>query len=570
MSETNLDGIESIQIVRADGHLTICGASQPPVAIDSSVEPHIKRDGGRAEISLRSHATIRLPAGVSVEVADCAGHLEVEDLATPLVLGRIAGNFQARRIGTLTIRSRIAGGARIEGAGAIDGGEVAGNLRVSNARSVSFSKVAGNFEGIDIELVAAIGRTGGDAFAERVGALRADAIGGKLYAERAGEIDVETVGGKARVIDATGAVRIRKVGGKLVILGAAGDVKVQSIGGHASIAGVSGAVELPEVGGALDLRGPFPAGKFWGAQSRGRISVELDAESSLDLTASTGWGRIRVFGLETANLKRADRNRAQGVIGAEKPEAERTRIALETRHADIIFARAGAHDRDYCWSGRGAHRGRRFPGAFDELGEILSEEFGEKIPAFVNSILGAAGQFVASSGAWSGGFLRSAAEDATRSVREGMAEAERAFGDLGEKLPRDIADSLEEFGRRLSEIIRRAATEGRGRTREGREETRDRVREAAREMRDSIRAAVREARSRGNDSGRDAATEAAGERPSATSSQTRPFTTAAHQGDVMDILNAVKEGRIQPAEADEMIAALMEVERATESRSREH
>src|SRR5271155_4755081 len=108
MSETNLDGIESIQIVRADGPLTISGASQPPVVIDSSVEPHIMRDGGRAEISLRSHATIRVPAGVAVEVADCAGHLEVEDLATPLVLGRVAGNFHARRIGTLTIRSRVA------------------------------------------------------------------------------------------------------------------------------------------------------------------------------------------------------------------------------------------------------------------------------------------------------------------------------------------------------------------------------------------------------------------------------------------------------------------------------
>lgn len=567
MSETNLDGIESIQIVRADGHLTISGASQPPVTIDCNVEPQVRRDGGSAEISLRSNATIRVPAGVAIEVADCAGHLEVEDLATPLVLGRVAGNFHARRIGTLTIRSRIAGGARIEGAGAIEGGEVAGNLRVSNARSVSFSKVAGNFEGFDIELVAAIARIGGDAFAERVGVLRADAIGGKLYAECAGEIDVETVGGKARVIDVASAVRIGKVGGKLVILGAVGDVKIQTIGGHASIAGVAGAVELPEVGGALDLRGPFPAGKFWGAQSRGRISVELDAESSLDVTASTGWGRIRVFGLETANLKRADRNRVQGVIGADKPEADRTRMALETRHADIIFARAGAHDRDYCWPGRGAHRGRRFPGAFDELGEILSEEFGEKIPAFVNSVLGAAGQFVASSGAWSGSFVRTAAEDAMRSVREGMAEAERSFSDLGEKLPRDIADSLQEFGRRLSEVIRRAAMEGRGKTLQGRKETRDRVREAAREMRDSIRAAVREARSRSEESGRDPATEATSERPSAGSSQTRPFTPAAHQGDIMDILNAVKEGKIPPSEADEMIAALMEVERATQSRS---
>ena len=72
-------------------------------------------------------------------------------------------------------------------------------------------------------------------------------------------------------------------------------------------------------------------------------------------------------------------------------------------------------------------------------------------------------------------------------------------------------------------------------------------------------AAVREARAQ-------AATGESVRQPSPdTASRTRPFTSAANRGDIMDILNGVKEGRIDPAEADEMIAALMEVERATES-----
>lgn len=304
------------------------------------------------------------------------------------------------------------------------------------------------------------------------------------------------------------------------------------------------------------MRGPFPAGKFWGAQCRGRISVEVDAAASLDVTAMSGWGRVRVFGLDTANLKRTDRNRVQGNLGADKAPEERTRMALETRHADIIFAQAGARERDYC--GRGAHYARHF-GGFEELGEIFSEEFGEKIPEFVNSILGAAGQFVAGGGMWSSSFIRNAAEEATRSVREAMAEAERAFGDLGEKLPRDIASSIEEFGRRLAEIIRRAAREGRGRTRGGHDEVRDRIRDAALQMRDSIRAAVREARAKA------AKAEPTRQPSSDAAAHTQPFTSAAHRGDIMDILNGVKEGKIDPAEADEMIAALMEVERATES-----
>ncbi len=563
MNEVGLEGIESLQIVRADAHLKIVGGAAK-VEINRSTEPQVKRDGGRAEIFLRSHATVRVPAGVAIEVSDCAGHLELDDIAAPIVVGRVGGNFRARRVGALSIQNRVAGGARIHDAGAIDGGEIGGNVRVEGAQSVSLGKVAGNFETSKVKAAIAVERVGENAFVEEAGgAFRSSTIGGKLYAERVGEVDVETIGGKARVMDVSGGVRIGKVRGRLVVMGAGGDVKVAAVGGHAAAAGVGGTLELPQVGGAIDLRGPFPAGKFWGASGRGRISVEVDAGASLDVTASTGWGRVRVFDLDTTNLVRTERNHLQGTLGVEKPETERTRLALETRHADIIFAKAGAHEREYCWRGHGYYAGRRFPGAFEELGEILSEEFGGKIPDVVNSILGAAGQIVANSGAWSGSFVRNVAEEATRNVRDAMAEAERAFGDLGEKLPRDIASSVEEFGRRLSEIIRHAAAEGRARSREGREETRDRIREAALQMRDSIRAAVREARTRHE---QPSAGEGAGERqPESGGPRTQPFTSASYRGDIMDILNAVKEGRIDPGEADEMIAALMEVERTTES-----
>ena len=560
MSEVTLEGIESLLIVRADGNLTVSGNKTGPVEIDSSPEARVNRDGARAEVSLISNATIRLPAGVTVEISACSGQLDLEDLATPTVLGRIHGNLRVRRMGALTMQDRIDGNARIEGAGAVQGKGIAGNLRVERVHSLSVGDVGGNCEAREIEQEATTEGIGGGLFAEKVGArLRCRSIGGKLYVEQAGEVDVETVGGKARINDVTGSVGIGTVGGRAVVQGTGGDVKIATVGGHAMVVGVAGGVELPEVGGALDFRGPFPAGKFWGARSRGRISVEVDATSALEVTAASRWGRVRVFGLDTVNLQRLDGSKVKGTLGAEKPEAERTRMALETHHADIIFAQAGAQDRDYC--GRGGRWSRRF-GPFEELGEIFSEEFGARIPEFVNSVLGAAGQFVASSGTWSGGFVRSAAEEAARSVRDAMGDAERAFGELGEKLPRDIASSIEEFGRRLSEIVRRSTSEGLGRTRSGRDEVRDRIREAAIQLRDSIRAAVREAREKHPTT--------AEEHPSTTAqdkaSRTRPFTAAANRGDIMDILNGVKEGRISPDEADEMIAALMEVERAAESR----
>ena len=560
MSEVTLEGIESLRIVRADGHLTVSGGKTGPVEIDCQPEPTMNREGGRAEVSLVANARIRVPAGVTVEILQCSGQLDLEDLNTPTILGRVRGNLRVRRMGALTMQDGIAGNARIEGAGAVQGGGVGGNLRIERAQSLVVGGVGGNFEAMEIEQQATTGGIGGSLFAEKIGgALRCPAIGGGLLVDHAGEVDVQTVGGKARVSDVAGNVRIGTVGGRAVVQGAGGDVKIATVGGHAAIAGVGGGVELPSVGGALDFRGPFPAGKFWGAQCRGRISVELDTTSALELTATSRWGRVRVFGLDTVNLQRLDESRVKGTLGANKPEAERTRMALETHRGDIIFAQAGAQDRDYC--GRGGRWSRRFS-PFEELGDILSEELGTKIPDFVNSVLGAAGQFVASSGTWSGGFVRSAAEEAVRSVRDAMGDAERAFGDLGEKLPRDIASSVEEFGRRLSEIIRRATAEGLGRNRSGRDELRDRIREAAVQMRDSIRAAVREAREkRPSDAPRSTS-----ESPRENPSQTRPFTATANRGDIMDILNGVKEGRISPDEADEMIAALMEVERAAESR----
>src|SRR5262249_47061552 len=296
MSEVSLDGIESLHIVRADGNLTLVGGGQAPVEIEASLEPLVQRDGARAEITLRANATVRLPAGVALEVSECAGHLEVEDIAAPIVLGRVAGNARVRRIGALTLRNRIAGNARLERVGVVEGGEIAGTLRVERARSVSLRKVAGGFEAVEIELAAAIEKIGGHAFVEKIGGtLRAESVGGRLYAERVGEIDLENVGGKARIIDAVGNVRVGRVGGRAVVLGAGGDVKITTISGHALMSGVGGVVELPEVGGALDLRGPFPAGKFWGAQCRGRVSVEGDSAASLAVAGVEGWGRVRVL-----------------------------------------------------------------------------------------------------------------------------------------------------------------------------------------------------------------------------------------------------------------------------------
>ena len=511
MNELNLDGVESIRIVSAHGNLRVTRASAPPAAVVCAAEPRVNREGASAVITLRSNAELRIPAGVALEIADCHGNLEIEDVATPVVLGRVGGNLRARRTGAIVIRDRIGGNATVETSGGFECEQIGGSLAIDHAQAF----------------------------------VRTRQIGGKLEAEATGPIEIDSVGAKAVVRGAAGSVSIRRVGGRLRLENIAGDAAIDRVGGHGSVSDVRGNLELGRVGGAVDLRGPFPAGKIWHASSGGRIEVELDTDASLSVAASAGWGRIRLYGIDEGGLKRAGNSNLSGAIGVERAADARTRVSLETRNADIIIARAGARESDYWRSGR------RFPGAFDELGEILSAEFGGEIPGFVNSILGAAGRIVAHGGKFS--------IDAMR--------------DAGGEASAEVARAVEEFSRKLSDEIRSSAQPGCCRTRDERRQTRDSIHEAARKMSAAIREARRAARhpssqpaSEANEASKESPRAAAPQPPSQAApsatraGNTRPLDPAAFQGDIMKILQAVKSGEIEPEEADEMIAALMEAE----------
>jgi hypothetical protein len=506
MNELKLDGVESIRIISAHGNLRVSGASEPPAAVLCSVEPRVNREGSRAEFSLRSNAELRIPAGVALEIVDCHGNLEIEDVAAPVVLGRVGGNLRTRRTGALVIRERIGGNATVETSGGFECEQIGGSLAIDHAQAF----------------------------------VRTRQIGGKLEAEATGPIEIDTIGAKAVVRGSSGSVSIRRVGGRLRLENIAGDAAIDRVGGHGSVSGVRGNLELGRVGGAVDLHGPFPAGKIWHASSGGRIEVELDTDASLSIAASAGWGRIRLYGIDEAGLHRAGSSSVTGSIGVERASDQRTRLSLETRNADIIIARAGARESD-SW-----RSGRRFPGAFDELSDILTAEFGGEIPGFVNSILGAAGRIVARGGKFSSDVMRDAGGEATG----------------------EVARAVEEFTRKLSEEIRRAAQPGCCETRDQRRQMRDSIREAARKMSTTIREARRAARHPASPATEERTQPASPDSPPSAENtprapragNTRPLDPAAFQGDIMKILQAVKSGEIEPEEADEMIAALMEAE----------
>ncbi|HEY6417669.1 MAG TPA: hypothetical protein VIX59_01595 [Candidatus Binataceae bacterium] len=532
MIEANLEGVESLRVLRASGNLKLKRADGAALLVECDESPEVRRNAGKAEVQLRSNAELRIPAGVAVEIVDCAGNLDAEDISAPLLIGRVRGNFRSRRIGPLKVVSVVAGNFEAEGAHAIELAKVAGNARIS-----------------DVEKT-----------------VRIEAAGGNLEARNVGAVEAGTVGGRARMSDVGGAIKIDTVGGRFKADGVGGDIAVETVGGHASVVNARGALLLPRVGGAIDLSGPFPPAQRWSVKCRGRASVQLDENASIDLAASAGWGRVRLYGADASSLKWVDRNRAEGKIGVERPDAERLRLSIETSGADVIISGPDAAPHDFFFRVNKARFGRSFAAPF----EMFAEEIGEEIPGFVNAVMGAVGRFASDAGAFSGKI----AADVTRELNSALNEIERALDEVGERIPGDVSEKVAKLGREIAEMVAKAIKEGRCRTRDEGREMRERVREAAREMRDTIRQAARDLRTGSDASERSAQEPRAqehqeGARARRTPGATVPLDAAARQSEILEILKKVKEGKLQPEEADDLISAWMEVdpESSAEKRS---
>ncbi len=232
----------------------------------------------------------------------------------------------------------------------------------------------------------------------------------------------------------------------------------------------------------------------------------------------------------------------------------------------MIVASADARERDFSGRGYRSRAGDAFAAPFEDF----VDDLGGEIPAFVRSVLDAAGQFVAESGGLSSGIVREVTRDVKRSVSEGLREVERAIGEIEEHVPNDVGERLGKLGKEIGELVSNAV---RGGSREARNEMRDRVRNAAREMRDKIREAARDVRNRAHDqpgsttqSNTQSTTQSDTEK-SSRSAQFRPGGTVKLNRDdaILEILAAVKDGRLEPDEADDLINAWMEVSRGADA-----
>jgi len=556
MATDNLDGIETLRIERAHGNLKIAGGGERRFSGLDDVDT--TRDGATLEVTIRSNASITVPPGVTIEIIEVSGNLELRDLTAPVTLDKVKGNLAVSKVGAINIRERAAGHVRLEHVGAIEAERIAGALTVEDARSVQAGQVDGEVECGIVGGLIAIERVGGGARLYEVrGKITSHLVAGSLEIADTETVEVSAVGGKVRATQVNGVLGFGKIGGKFVVDGATGDVAVGSVGGRASITRAGGKVELFDVGGAVDIRGPFAAGVSCTIKSRGRINVEIDPVASLRLNASAGWGRVRTYGVDESGLKRSSRSEVEGTIGPEPHNGERTLLDLETTAADIIVASSSADARDYY--GRESRFGRGFAGSFEDF----AADLGGEIPEFVSSIMGAVGKFLSQSGVASGGFAHDVTRDVTRGIREAIEEIERVVADVEQRVPDHVKEKLRALGRQLRDLLSEATAAGANITREERARLKERIRDAAREMRDTIREATRAARrgarassySERNSSSSAESSERA--RASASDDIPRPGATAkiSREEAVLQILRAVKEGRLEPEEADDLINA---------------
>ena len=542
--ESNLEGIETLRITRADGNLKISGGAG---VTELGRDAEVMRDGGLAEVRLRSNASITVAPGVTVETLDVAGNLEVRELAAPLTLEKVRGNFKASHVGAVSIRSRIAGNAHLEHAGAIEAEQISGNLTVEDAKSIHIAQVASGVECGIVTGDIAIEKIAGSARLYEVrGKITSRLVAGSLEVADSATAEVSVVGGKVRATQINGNLAFGKIGGKFVADGVTGDVAAGFVGGRASITRAEGKIELFDVSGAAQARGAFKPGTTCTIKSRGRINVEIDGDPALAVVASAGWGKVRLYGLDTAGLKWTGRARIEGTVGAQPENGERARLELDTTSADIIIATASAEGRDYY--GREGF-GRGF--------EDFASDLGKEIPEFVSSVLDSVGKFVSDSGIRSGSFVRDVTRDMSRGIREAIGELERTMSDLGNRVPNDIKEQLAKLGRDLTELLREATAAGTNITREERRELREKIRRAVHEMRDALRDAARAARPRSAGASHDAAYASGSSSTADAGDIPRPGATVKLSRDeaILQILRAVKEGRLEPEEADDLINA---------------
>lgn len=521
MIRTTLEAVEALRVMRCEGGLVIKGTSAENAVASSEAEPRIRHNASVLEIYVPSAVELEVPPGVALEALDCAGNVTVRDFDGPLVLGRIRGNLKAERIGSLALRGEVDGDVAVTAAGTVETGEVNGSVRVSAALSLRATHVLKDVECRSVEDVS-VDDVGGRLSVANVTTVRAGRVAGRCDIRQVGGIDLDSVGGK------------------LTVARIAGDVTARFVAGHVSLASVGGDIRISEAGGAIDLLGPFPSAGEWNLTGRGSIRVEIPSNASCEIRAVARSGRVRMHHVSSEDLKLDEQGHVEGKFG----NGAGPTINLESTGSDIHLSRedveTGEQER--------AHRGRR-----SRLRHHLGTQFDdlrEEIPVLVNEVVGAAGRIFSESGKRTG----AVAQEVGKGVVDTMREIERAISELEEKAPRDVSEKLAKLGRRLGEVVERAVDDARERRRSARER---RASESGRSDESEETAT-----SRDEDAGK-----AESDTAKTDKANTGPADAEKRDRALLEILKAVRDGHLEPEDAETLINSWLALKRTTDGKS---
>jgi hypothetical protein len=176
----------------------------------------------------------------TIKLGEVFGSLRIAETAGPTYVGDVRGDFRADRVAELTLEGACTGDMRVEDSGSLTAELVSGDLRLISVEEVT------------------LGRVRGDLWMESIG----------------GDVQLGHIDGDVRLSKVLGVVRLQEV---------AGDLRGQSL---------SGGLTAREVHGSVALLGPFAAGQEYAISAGGDISIQLDADSDVQLRVAAQ-GRVR-------------------------------------------------------------------------------------------------------------------------------------------------------------------------------------------------------------------------------------------------------------------------------------
>jgi hypothetical protein len=228
----------------------------------------LRQEGDQIVLGDFDDCRIFVPTAASVTLGDVHGNAQVTGMRGQLKIQHVHGNLRAQAIGSTQL-GRVDGDCPLQDvAGPVVVGAVGGNFHATEVKgNVQLEKCGGNCTLREVEGEITLGR-----------------VGGNLTAHETLALTVDNVHGNATLKESNGSILIHKVAGNVVATESAGDLEIEWIGGELRVRELAGALNAKAGGTATlylqELSTPQVAVKA-GGDIRCRVPLTLDATLEL-------------------------------------------------------------------------------------------------------------------------------------------------------------------------------------------------------------------------------------------------------------------------------------------------